>query len=214
MSSPVVRIPYCSSLWSLLLKGLSRQADWLETWATLLHEAQLKNISDSELLIEIQVLRNSQLLLVLPPMAPPLDNFLLVMIERDLQTPLIESERFSRVPISKKLQPNFVFLVDGRVRKDVKINVQSFIKLDYDKLQYKIKLESLMPQWFKNLMKMQRNCDGWIDDYVEDREDRLTKSERSMKILCWHVRGVKTVGFKIIFKQLTVSSTHLSLENF
>lgn len=57
-SSLSVRLPYRTSLWSLLLKGLGSQAEWFETWATLLHEAQLKNISDSELFIEFQALRN------------------------------------------------------------------------------------------------------------------------------------------------------------
>lgn len=91
MSSPYARLPYRTLLWSLLLRGLATQAEWFKTWAMLLHEAQIKNIFDSNLLIEIQALRNALLMLVLPPMSLPCDNFSSVMIERDcFHMPLIE----------------------------------------------------------------------------------------------------------------------------
>lgn len=59
-----------------------------------------------------------------------------------------------------------------------------------------------MPLWYKNWIKMQRDNIGWFDDEVDDREDKLSKQERSMKMLCWHVCGVKRVGFKRIFRRI------------
>lgn len=38
---------------------------------------------------------------------------------------------------------------------------------------------------------MLRSTTDWIDDEVEDQEDTLAKSERNMKILYWHVGGVR-----------------------
>lgn len=84
-------------------------------------------------------------------MAPPLENFTSVMIEKErLHMSLIENDTFSRTPISLKLPPNTTFILDGRVHKNLKLNVQSFIRLDCDELQYKMKVEPIMPLWFKN----------------------------------------------------------------
>lgn len=186
--------------------AVTKQEMWMETWASLMVDAQFQKITNTEMKLYMEALLRNRLLLVSPPariwhpLAQQAD------FREHIIDQLITRKNMATLPVSETLlwnRNNCVLIRGGWDLKAAKIHATAQLKLEAGALDYDLLCDPFT-NWEFDLPRQTR--EGYASNSSEESTGQNYYPSHSimkpLNILAWNVRGAASSEFRRAFMDL------------